>query len=477
MTAWLFLRALGVIYLIAFVSLGLQIRGLVGEHGVEPVRDLMADAHGVFDPQHVGVDRYRQLPTLAWIDASDAALVGQCTAGAALSVLLIVDILPGPSLVLLWILYLSLSVAGQDFLSFQWDILLTEAGFLSIFLAPWQRHLRPLRGHEPSPIAVWLLRWLGFRLMVESGAVKLLSGDATWRHLTALTFHFQTQPLPTWIGWYVHQLPAWWQMTSCALMFAIELGAPWLVFATRRGRLAGCVAVVALQVLILLTGNYGFFNYLTIAICFLWLDDGWLPRVRAGSSPGVLSVAAWRRHVVPAIVAIVVVPVSIVQFADLSPTLVGPVRTVAAWLQPLRTVNSYGLFAVMTTRRLEIQIEGSDDQITWRPYAFRYKPGDVAEAPRFVAPYQPRLDWQMWFAALGTARQNPWFTNLCVRLLDGSPDVIGLLSGNPFPDHPPRYVRAELFDYRFTTYAERRATGAWWVRTPVGEYLGAGSLR
>ena len=487
-TAWLFLRALGVIYLVAFVSLGLQIRGLVGEHGVEPIHDLMDDARRFFDAQHVGVDRYRQMPTLAWVDSSDVSLVGECTAGAALAVLVIVDILPGPSLVLLWGLYLSVGVAGQDFLSFQWDILLTEAGFLAIFLAPWQRHLRPPRDHAPSLLSVWLLRWLGFRLMVESGAVKLLSGDATWRHLTALTFHFQTQPLPTWIGWYAHQLPAWWQMASCALMFVIELGAPWLVFAPRRGRLAGFAAVVALQILILLTGNYGFFNYLTIAICFLWLDDGFLARAmparlwRLLGGPGGDAVPrspfhAVRRHAAPAAVALVVVPVSIAQFTGISSPLFAPVRAAAAWLQPLRTVNSYGLFAVMTTRRLEIQIEGSDDDVTWKPYAFRYKPGDAAARPRFVAPYQPRLDWQMWFAALGTARQNPWFTNLCVRLLQGSPDVLGLLASNPFPDRPPRYVRAELYDYRFTTYAERRATGAWWVRTPVGEYLGAGSLR
>ena len=482
-TAWLFLRALGVIYLIAFVSLGLQVRGLVGEHGVQPIGDLMGDARQFFDANHVGVERYHQLPTLAWIDSSDASLIGQCTAGAALSLLVAFDILPGPSLVVLWVLYLSLSVAGQDFLSFQWDSLLTETGFLAIFLAPWQRHLRPRRDHAPSPISIWLLRWLGFRLMVESGAVKLLSGDATWRHLTALTFHFQTQPLPTWIGWYVHQLPAWWQVISCVLMFAIELGAPWLVFAPRRGRLVGCLAVIALQVLILLTGNYGFFNYLTIAICFLWLDDGFVMRVIPGavwrrlSVPERVTAPAWRRHLAPALVAILVVPVSISQFADVAPTLLAPVRAAAEWLQPFRSVNNYGLFAVMTTRRDEIQIEGSNDQISWKLYVFRYKPGDVAERPRFVAPYQPRLDWQMWFAALGTARQNPWFTNLCVRLLQGSPDVLGLLAGNPFPDRPPRYIRAELYDYHFSTPAERRATGAWWVSVPAGEYLAPVSLK
>jgi hypothetical protein len=484
---WLFLRALGLIYLAAFLSLWIQIRGLVGSHGVLPVGDFLENARQFFDQWHLGLDRYHLVPTLSWFSSSDAVLIGQCAAGTAASLLLTVGLAPPLCLAVLWALYLSLSVAGQDFLSFQWDSLLTEAGFLAMVLAPWQWWDRPSRGAPPSPVAVWLLRWLGFRLLFESGVVKLLSGDPSWRHLTALTFHYQTQPLPTWVGWYASQLPTWWQVASCAAMFAIELGAPWLVFAARRERALGGALIVFLQILILLTGNYAFFNWLTIALCLFWLDDAMLTRLLpvrwrpwvARWAAGPSAAGPWWRPVGATVVAAVVVPISIAQFAaqvDWQPVPLAPARAAGAWLAPLRTVNNYGLFAVMTTTRLEIVIEGSDDRQTWRPYGFPDKPGDLGRRPRFVAPYQPRLDWQMWFAALGTRQSNPWFSGLCVRILEGSPDVLALLATNPFPDHPPRYIRAELYDYRLTTLAERRATGTWWARTPAGEYFPVSSL-
>lgn len=487
--SWVFLRALGIIYGIAFVSLWVQIVGLVGSHGILPVRDFLATARQYFDNLQFGLDRFRLLPTLAWFNPSDAALVAQCAVGTGLSVLLIAGIAPGICLVALWALYLSLTVAGQDFMGFQWDALLLEAGALAIVLAPWEKRLRPRGVASPSPIAVWLLRLLGFQLMFESGLVKLLSGDQMWRHLTALTVHYQTQPLPTWIGWYAFQLPRWWQVASCAVMFGIELGAPWLVFAGRNGRAAGCALIVFLQILILLTGNYTFFNWLAIALLLLWIDDAMLARLipnriwsrLAASHPPVptLTQSPWR-HLAPGLMAAIVIPVSVAQFgeqAGIEPTILAPVRAAGEWLAPFRTINTYGLFAVMTTTRDEIVIEGSDDQVTWLTYEFKDKPGNLYRRPAFVAPYQPRLDWQMWFAALGSVRSNPWFTNLCVQLLEGSPAVLSLLSTNPFPDHPPRFIRAELYDYRFTTLAEHRATGAWWTRTPAGEYFPVSSLR
>jgi hypothetical protein len=465
----------------------MQIHGLIGEHGILPATDLMHAARQFFDGHQISVDRYRVLPTFAWISSSDGALTTQCLAGTAAAVLLIAGVLPGPCLILLWALYLSLSVIGQDFLGFQWDALLLEAGALAIVFAPWERRVRPRGESPPSPIALWLLRLLGFMLMIESGAVKLLSGDPMWRNLTALTVHYQTQPLPTWIGWYAHQLPPWIQTVSCAVMFAIELGAPWLLFTGRRGRVIGATLVVGFQILILLTGNYTFFNWLTIALYLLWLDDAMLARLMPGAirrrlaPEGSSSLPAFvrRRDLLPVFAAAIVVPASVAQFASSigsDPALLAPARAVSEWAGPLRTINSYGLFAVMTTSRLEIVIEGSDDQVTWKPYEFRYKPGDVMRRPAFVAPFQPRLDWQMWFAALGTAPANPWFTRFCSRLLQGSPDVLGLLATNPFPGAPPRFIRAELYDYRFTTMAERHATGAWWTRRPVGEYLPVSSL-
>jgi uncharacterized membrane protein YphA (DoxX/SURF4 family) len=482
---WLFLRAMGLVYLVAFVSLWVQVRGLIGAHGILPIGSFIDAARQFFDSHHVGLDRYRLLPTLSWLSPSDAALTAQCAVGTAAAALLVAGLAPGPCLAVLWTLYLSLVAAGQDFFSFQWDSLLLEAGLLATVLAPWQWRPRLSQESPPSRVVVWLLRWLVFRLMFESGSVKWLSGDPSWRRLTALTVHFQTQPLPTWIGWYAHQGPGWMQAASCAAMFGIEIGAPLLIFCGRRPRAVGGVLIIFLQVLILLTGNYTFFNGLTIALCVFLFDDALLARLvpkvlkpRPLDPPRVAP--SWRTRIAPALLAVVVLPVSIlsvVETLQLVPGWLEPVAAVENDLAPLRSANHYGLFAVMTTQRAEIVIEGSDDRVTWRPYEFPDKPGDPMRRPSFVAPYQPRLDWQMWFAALGTWRANPWFANLCVRLLEGSPDVLRLLASNPFPVRPPRYIRAVLYDYRFTNWNERRATGAWWVRTPAGEYFPEISLR
>jgi predicted DCC family thiol-disulfide oxidoreductase YuxK len=279
LTRWLFLRALGVVYLVAFVSLGTQINGLIGHNGILPADQFMSAVKQQCDARDIGLERFHLLPTLCWFDASDGFLDFQCAAGTVLALLLIAGIAPVPCLVLLWLLYLSLATIGRDFLGFQWDNLLLEAGFLAIFFAPLQLLPRPSRGTPPSRAVLWLLWLLLFKLMFSSGCVKLLSGDPNWRNLTALTFHYYTQPLPTWIGWYANQLPLWFQKLSCAAMFGIELGAPWLIFAPRRLRFLGGAAIAALQILILLTGNYTFFNLLTLALCLLLLDDFLLERI------------------------------------------------------------------------------------------------------------------------------------------------------------------------------------------------------
>ena len=502
LTRWIFLRALGVIYLIAFVSLWVQIGGLIGHNGILPTDQFMAEAQQQCDARGIGVERYHLLPTLCWLDASDNSLNFQCAAGSVLAVLLIAGIAPAPCLVLLWLLYLSLATVGRDFLGFQWDNLLLEAGFLAIFFAPLQFLPRPSRETPPSRLVLWLLRLLLFKLMFSSGCVKLLSGDPTWRNLTALTFHYQTQPLPTSIAWYANQLPLWFQKTSCAAMFCIELGASVLIFAPRRLRFCGGAAIAFLQVLILLTGNYTFFNLLTLALCLLLLDDFVLAKVtpavlrRAFTlNPQPLGATKQReggstlnlRRVITVPFTVVVTMLNLFQVSltlDLRPGWLFPVAKADAWLGPLRTFNGYGLFAVMTTDRREIIVEGSDDGANWSPYEFKYKAGDVDRRPAFVAPHQPRLDWQMWFAALGDYRQNPWFVNFSERLLQGSPEALALLDKNPFPNQPPRYIRAEFYDYHFTNFAERRATGlrraeaasstqagAWWKREFIGEYL------
>jgi hypothetical protein len=289
--------------------------------------------------------------------------------------------------------------------------------------------------------------------------------------------------LPTWPGWYAQQLPLWFQKFSCAAMFGIELGAPLLIFMPRRLRFCGGAAIAFLQILILLTGNYTFFNWLTLALCLLLLDDFALmkfapSRLRRAftknTQPSTLNpTRRWPRAVtVPlAVVVIVIYLFQICLTLGIRPVWFFPAAVAEAWLSPLRTLNSYGLFAVMTTERREIIVEGSNDGTNWLPYEFKYKPGDANRRPAFVAPHQPRLDWQMWFAALGDYRQNPWFVSFCERLLQGSPEVLALLEKNPFANHPPRYVRAVLYDYRFTSFAERRPAAAWWKREFIGEYL------
>jgi predicted DCC family thiol-disulfide oxidoreductase YuxK len=486
---WLFLRSLAIIYLIAFISLWTQIIGLVGQNGILPAKSTMEILQRQVTAANIGLERYHLFPSLCWIRASDRSLQWQCAFGALFSVILFVGVAPAPCLFLLWLIYLSLSTICGEFLGFQWDILLLETGFLGIFFAPLTLFPRVYRTAPPSRTVLWLLRWLLFCLMFQSGCVKLLNRDPTWHNLTALTFHYETQPLPTWIGWYAHQLPVWFQKASTLLMFGIELAVPFLIFTPRRPRFFGCAALIALQVFILLTGNYCFFNLLTIVLCFTLLDDGalirFLPKKFTRVSPPPLrseldTPLIWLRRITHLAVACVLLGTSLIQFSSMfHPQIPWPPAIIEAyeWLSPFRTFSKYGLFARMTTSRPEIIVEGSNDGVRWFEYEFKYKPGDVKRRPKFVAPHQPRLDWQMWFAALSDYRRNPWFVNFCVRLLQGSPEVLSLLERNPFPDAPPRYIRAVVYDYHFTDFATRRKTGAWWRREPNGDYLPIISLR
>ncbi len=439
----LFAKALGAIYAIAFWSLAMQIGGLAGSRGILPAQTYLSRISEVY-----GVSKYWTFPTLFWMGSSDFALKLACWAGVFFSMLIIAGIFQRVSLILCWMLYLSLTTIGQDFLNFQWDILLLEAGFLAILLGF-------------SPVVIWLFRWLLFRLMLMSGAVKLLSGDPTWKNLSALQFHYQTQPLPTPIAWYAQQLPGWFQHASVVFMFAIEFGAPFLIFAPRYARLFGGAAIVLLQVLILLSGNYTFFNWLTMALCIPLLAE--TNRERCAS-------VFWRRVTVS--IAGVLVTISGIQMVSQFVSVPAVFRYPERVLSPWNLTNSYGLFAVMTTVRHEIVLEGSNDGSTWTEYEFKYKPGDVRQAPRWIAPLQPRLDWQMWFAALGGYRSNPWFVNFVLRLLEGSPEVVSLLARDPLAGHPPRYVRALVYDYSFTDWRSRD----WWKRELKGIYLPSVSL-
>ena len=480
-----FLRALGAIYLIAFVSLWVQVDGLVGSDGMSPVNQFLPAAHA-----QIGRDAYALLPTLCWFNSSNAFLHLLCGSGVLFSLLLIFGIAPAISLLVLFIFYLSLTIAGQIFFNFQWDVLLLETGFLSIFFAPWQLWPQELSLWPGSAIlttsqvsrpGLFLLKLLLFKLMLMSGVVKLTSGDDSWWNLTALDYHYWSQPLPTVFGWWADKSPEWFKHFSVAFCLVVEIIVPLFIWAPRRLRLAAAGVMIFLQVGIGLTGNYCFFNLLTIALCLLLIDDsvvGTLLRSVRGQR-GALSlpdrVAAWGAVTV----VILTLPINAWLIFSAFQPLARPPRAldnVYERLAAFRIVNGYGLFRVMTKDRCEIVLEGSADGVDWLAYEFKWKPGDVKRAPGWCAPHQPRLDWQMWFAALETPRENPWFIALVFRLLQGSHDVSGLLAYNPFPDKPPRYVRAMFYRYRFTTVDELRQTGAWWKRQELREYLPTLSL-
>ncbi|HXC52925.1 MAG TPA: lipase maturation factor family protein [Candidatus Limnocylindrales bacterium] len=478
--ARLLLRSIALVYLIAFVSLAVQIKGLYGARGILPAAQYLD-----YLSQRLGPDAWQAHPTVFWLGASDAMLTGVCWAGAASALLLMMGVLPTITALLCWLLYFSLYQIGRVFLGFQWDILLLETGFLAIFLAPMR--LRQQAGYdpEPSPVVIWMFRWLVFRLMFASGAVKLLSNDPVWWNLTALEYHYWTQPLPTWTAWLANQLPAVLQRFSCAMMFGVELGASWLALGPRRARLAGFFLLVGLQFLIAATGNYTFFNLLSASLCLSLLDDDAIDAMLDRVQPKRLVAGRWPREPVvrshaamlrTAVLAIVALPLAVCGGALMIARFRGfdvlppPVLKLVAVLEPWHVTSSYGLFSVMTKHRPEVILEGSEDGQQWVEYPFRWKPVDVARRPRFVAPHQPRLDWQMWFAALDDWRRSPWLVELERRLLEGSPDVIALLASDPFHGKPPHHVRAMLYEYEFTDWTAHRETGAWWKRRPVGQF-------
>lgn len=475
LSRWIFLRALGVIYLIAFISLWVQVKGLIGSNGISPMADFLASVK-----THYGAERFLVTPTVFWLNASDVALHIVCALGVLSSLLLIFGFAQTPALVLLWILYLSLTIVGQTFLSFQWDILLIEVGFFAIFLAPMNIFPGVARETAVSPLALLLLWFVLFRIMFESGVVKLVTGDPAWWNFTALDYHYFTQPLPHMVSWYVHNLPHAFHIASMVIMYAAELLFPFFIFLARPFRMVGGAGMLFLLAAIMATGNYNFFILLTGALCLLLFDDrfyqavlpdGVLMWLGESTTHGTLPQALSMIVAIVAIVTFVVGGLQILGTFGVHPRLPYPVARAIDTFDHFRSINSYGLFRVMTRERPEIIVEGSDDGKTWKAYTFKYKPNDdLRERPRFIQPHQPRLDWQMWFAALSSFERTPWFHQFLARLLQGSPDVLSLLGHNPFSEKPPTYVRALLYAYKFTTPEERRESGNYWKRTLRGLY-------
>jgi uncharacterized membrane protein YphA (DoxX/SURF4 family) len=471
-SSWLFGRLLGLVFVLAFGSLHLQLEGLMGERGITP-------AARILEVLAARGDGFWDVPTLAWwVGASDGALHALCVAGELAGLALLLGVVPGLASLLAALLYLSLVSISGGFLAFQWDALLIEAGALASLILPWQLVHRPSACIEPPRLARWALYLLIFRLMFLSGVVKLASGDASWASLTALEHHYWTQPLPGPLSWPVHQLPSWVHRASTLTVFVIELVLPLAIALGYRGRRAAFVGFALLMGVIALSGNYGFFNLLAFALCVPLVDDGALERVPGLASrvrASALGRPVWRRRMRFGTSALAVALLALGALQTLASLGAGRAVLEPAWpalgaVRPFYLVNGYGLFAVMTVLRREIRVEGSLDGREWREYVFAHKPGDPTELPGLSQPHMPRLDWQLWFAALGGYRDSPWLSRFQRRLLEAEPAVLALLAHDPFDGQPPRYVRAVLYDYRFGDVALWWETDAYWRVERIAPY-------
>ena len=520
---WLFLRALGVIYFSAFYSLLFQIPGMLGPEGLLPAGSYLQEV-----AKAMGSARYWYAPTLLWLGSGDHALLALCWVGIAASVLLILNFWPRPMLAACFVCFLSFVAAAQDFSGYQSDGMLLCAGCICLFLAPvgW----RPGWGvrNFPPRAPLFLLQFLWFTIYFESGIAKYFGGDPSWRDLSAMNEYYQNGPLPTWIGWYAHQLPVWFHESTAFITLGAELLVVWLVLLPRGARILCFFFMASLQISIILTANYAFLNYIVLALGIFLLDDQFLIRIvpkrwrhaveeNLHQPPAV----SWRTKLLgsfaaaheslsmtgstvagdgtPAIginvttepehqsllgallsssglwlktfvLAWVFYAMAFLMFQQASPGLPLPAKPVTM-LEPFRIANSYGLFGRMTWARYEIEFQGSNDGTNWVAYPFRYKPQDLGEAPGIYAPYQPRFEWNLWFASLGAWRENPFVVRTEQQLLsNNNRDVVALFRSNPFASAPPKQIRAVLWQYWFTDRATKLATGQWWRREFRGLY-------
>jgi hypothetical protein len=455
-------RGTGALYAIAFLVALRQFTPLLGEHGLLPV------------PNFVRQVPFRVSPSLFHVRYSDQLLRASAASGLALSVAVVLGIPDGWPIplemlgwVVLWALYLSIVNVGQTFYSFGWETLLLEAGFLAIFLGP--------AATTPTVSLVYLVRWLVFRLEFGAGLIKM-RGDRCWRDLTCLYYHHETQPMPNPLSWYFHHLPRRLHRLEVLGNHVAQLIVPWLLFAPQPVASVAGLAIILTQSWLVLSGNFAWLNGLTIVLAFSAFDDAALSHVLTVARPA-LDLPAGFGVAVLAVAGLVL----ILSYRP-AKNLISSAQLMNSSFDPLHLVNTYGAFGSVTKRRYEVILEGTGDPAPgrasiWREYDFKAKPGDVRRRPPQYAPYHLRLDWLMWFAAFSSPAYHHWFVPLMVRLLENDGPTLKLIAQNPFPDTPPRAVRAQLYLYRFTTPAERRQTGAFWHRTYVREYAPAIGLR
>lgn len=456
---WLFPRLLGFIYLFAFGAFIFQIRGLIGINGILPISDYLDFMRARFPKKY-----FFYFPSLFWFNCTDFALMAVTITGAILSVLLICGIYPSLLLVLLYILYISIVSTGQDFLSFGW-----EGYLLEITVGAFLLSLSPV----PNMMAWISANLLLARFHFQAGTVKLQSHDKTWRDLTAIAYHYQTQPLPNTQAWYFHKLPLWFHKLSVLFAFFVEIILPFALFFTQDMRLVVFAGFFGLQFIIWFSGNFSFLNHLTAVFCVILLNDATLEPLFGKTSVEPISPYI---DLCITFCAGLLISLQLMRLFHhyVSPLYFGRILTL---ISPFHLANRFGIFAVMTTKRYEIVIEGSDDGQEWKEYTFRYKPSEVSRRPRRISPYQPRIDWQAWFLPFSTYDQEPWFQNLLYHIITGNKAVLALLRDNPFPDKPPKMIHALVYDYEFTDWKTGKETGHWWTRKLIGAYSPTLKLR
>ncbi len=469
LTRFLILRLLGFVYLFAFLSLAAQVLPLIGHEGLLPADRYLERVATEFGSRWRG---FVALPSLFWIRISDGALVGLAWLGVGLSVVVLLGYANALLLVVLWAIYESFVHVGQLWYGYGWEIQLLETGFLAIFLCPLVDG-RPFPRIAPPAPVIWLLRWLVFRIMLGAGLIKL-RGDPCWRDLTCLDFHYETQPIPNPLSRSFHFLPGWAHRAGTFFNHVAEVVAPWLAFTTVGLRRVAGVLLLVFQVLLILSGNLSFLNWLTIVPILACFDDGvlvrWLPRrLSAAAARAATNALHSRAHEI--VTAVLLVLVGVLSYAPVR-NLLSPEQRMNTSFDPLDLVNTYGAFGSVGRVRHEIVFEGTDateigPDTRWREYEFPCKPGDPRRRPCWVAPYQPRLDWQIWFAAMSVPDRYPWTLNFVWKLLHGDAGTLGLLANNPFPDAPPRFVRAVIYRYQFAP----AGSDATWQRSSIGEWL------